>query len=330
MPYAPTVDDRSGMIMAAGIKNAGGSITDAITRSQQDAKRLKALRAMAVDGMGMDPEQVDKMDEGTLQGHLESVAVRNVMSQMQQREQQSQFATEDQAFQREAADRALADQDYTLQQRQAAARFMQDPAFSGVGPSGPVEQQFNPQSIMGAASRAGMDMSPRDVAVMMNQQGSPQFFNRGEADKATPIAPGFLRAVLGPNNAQIIPDMSEAGAAVAIKGPGGEDLGFGLPGRSGVTPLKTGGVTDKDQFNALQAEKRALISAKGRSVRTDHPVYDSAIAKIDEQLAGLQEEKPKAADPNARIAVIGPDGRRGSIPAAQWKDAESKGYKKAP
>jgi hypothetical protein len=296
MPYAPTVNDHSGALLAAGIMNAGGSITDAITRSQADAKRLKAIRAMAVDGLGMDPEQVDKMDEGTLQGHLESIAVRNVMGQMQERNQRQQFAAEDQQFQRAAAARAQTDADYQGEQRKAIQAMMAD--FNGVGPTGPVAPNMDPQSIMSSAARHGVAMDPATLARFM-QTGGDAFFNRGDADKATPIAPGFLRAVLGPNSAQIIPDMATAGTAVPITSPTGDALGYGLPGRSGVTPLKTGDVTDKDRFAALQAEKRALIAAKSRVFagkdNENWKAFDDSIAALDEELKQLQSGKAKPA-----------------------------------
>lgn len=295
MPYAPTVNNNSGQIMAQGIMGAGASITDAITKHTAETKKLKAYRAMAVDGLGLDAEEVDKMDLPTLEGKMQSLAVKNVMGQMQQRQQQAQFAQQDQQMQMDAAGRQKQEFDYQQQQRTAGAAMMKDPALNGVGPTGPVQPDFSPQNIMGAAARAGVVLDPEKVMAIMQRGGNTQkdFFTRAEADKATPLAPGFLRAILGPNQAQVIPDMSAAGKAVPITGPGGEDLGFGLPGRAGVTPIKTGDVTEKDQFTALQAEKRTLIAAKGKSSQSAAGAYDAAIAHIDGKLTELQAADKK-------------------------------------
>lgn len=331
MPFNPAQYDRSGLILAAGITGAANSIADKIDKTTAETKKLKAYRSMAVDGLGLDADEVDNMDLPTLEGKMQSLAVRNLMQGMAEKKQQMGFAAQDQGFRQAEATRAQANFDYQGQQRAAAHRMMQDGVFSGVGPTGPMQPDFSPNAFLGAAGRAGYDMSPHDIAQLMEagrRENAPAFFQRGDAEKAAPIAPGFLRAVLGPNTSQVIPDMTNAGAAVPITGPNGEDLGFGLPGRSGVTPLRSGEVTEKDQFTALQAEKRALIAAKGRSLPSAQAAYDAAIAELDKTLSGLKPGKGGAAAAGPAGAGAGEvvrltaDGRQAVF------DAKTKAFKR--
>lgn len=128
--------------LAGGITSAAGSIVKSIENHQSEAKRLKAFRAMAVDGLGMDAEEVDALDADTLQGKLQAVAVQSEMEKLQ-REQ------EDQAFQ-EA-------------QRAAGQRFQQQLAPLAPGMSGP-EQPLTPQRMMAAAADSGYQLDPRVFA----------------------------------------------------------------------------------------------------------------------------------------------------------------------
>jgi len=83
---------------------------------------------------------------------------------------------------------------------------------------------------------------------------------------------------------------ARAGNAVAITGPRGENLGVGLPGRSGVTPLQTGQVKDKDKYNRLSKQLNTLVDAQSRVSYnpTASSAYDKKIAAIAEQLADLE------------------------------------------
>lgn len=77
MPYNPGVVNRSGEIMAAGISGAFGTVADTITELSKRAREAKAYRTMAVDGLGMEPEAVDKMNLEELQGHMQGVALKS-------------------------------------------------------------------------------------------------------------------------------------------------------------------------------------------------------------------------------------------------------------
>jgi hypothetical protein len=132
--------------MGQGIMSAGNSISAAIEQHKAESKRLKAFRAMAVDGLGMDPEEVDRLDADTLQGKLQSVAVKSAISQ-QQREQE--------------------DQQYQQTQRAAGQQFQQRLAPVEIGPNQPI----TPERILGAASESGLALDPRIIAQFAEQNG---------------------------------------------------------------------------------------------------------------------------------------------------------------
>lgn len=89
----PIQPDVSGQILGAGISNAAlnaqGSLSQLIQQASATSKQAKAYRAMAVDGLGMDPDQVNRMSLPELQGHMQAMAVRT-----QQQETQARTARE--------------------------------------------------------------------------------------------------------------------------------------------------------------------------------------------------------------------------------------------
>jgi hypothetical protein len=89
------------------------------------------------------------------------------------------------------------------------------------------------------------------LRAIQTQQMEPMF-KPGETNFALPEVADFKRIPTGPNTSQLIYAPRTPGAAVPITGPGGEQLGMGLPGRTGITPLRTGQVTEQDQFKALE------------------------------------------------------------------------------
>ena len=89
IPIPPNV---SGQIMAQGISGATANIGDALTQYAGILKQTKAYRQMAVDGLGMDPHQVDRMSLPQLTGMLQGEALKrsNIGQQIMQQLQQSE------------------------------------------------------------------------------------------------------------------------------------------------------------------------------------------------------------------------------------------------
>jgi hypothetical protein len=70
MPYNPGVQPRGADYLFQGISQAGASVGEMIAQMKQRARQTTAMRSMAVDGLGMDPDQVDKMSLPQLTGTL--------------------------------------------------------------------------------------------------------------------------------------------------------------------------------------------------------------------------------------------------------------------
>lgn len=92
MPYAPGISYHGDQYLFQGISSAGQSLGEGIDQAIQRGRQLKAMRAMAVDGLGMDPDQVDGMSLPQLQGTLAGEALKrsNLGQQLQQQLTQSE------------------------------------------------------------------------------------------------------------------------------------------------------------------------------------------------------------------------------------------------
>lgn len=179
--YAPSVNDVSGQILAQGITGAAGSISDSITQAGALHKKLKAYRAMAVDGLGLDPEQVDKMSLGDLEGKFQAVALKSTVQQMM--EKKSAFD----ANQRANAEVARRTQpvgipsqggfnvnDFMMAQNLAPAGRALDPS-QFMQPAGPAQANvrmpaaLTDQDLLGIYARAGA-LDPQMVDTFIRQR----------------------------------------------------------------------------------------------------------------------------------------------------------------
>lgn len=124
------------------------------------------------------------------------------------------------------------------------------------------------------------------------------FFKPGDTNFALPSVPGYLRVPTGPNTSQILTDPNVSGKAVAITGPGGEALGFGLPNRGGVQPLPATGVRDKDKYERLSKQLDSLIGSQGKAItEAGRTAYQKQIDSVEAQIKELESattEPPKA------------------------------------
>ena len=126
MPYAPTVNDNSGQILAQGINQGVGSLADGIQRSIAERKKKeedrKAKEAVNAAGKGLFGEDFDVKDAKPEQyGQLIQMAQAKRDEPMRQAEQKFKQAQIDNF--------ALQAQ---LQQSEAARRLSDDAAFRGV------------------------------------------------------------------------------------------------------------------------------------------------------------------------------------------------------
>jgi len=76
---------RGDQYLFQGISGAGQSLGEGIEQMMTRLKQAKAMRTMAVDGLGMDPDAVDKMSAGEVQGHLQGAALKNQQAEAQAR-----------------------------------------------------------------------------------------------------------------------------------------------------------------------------------------------------------------------------------------------------
>ena len=79
----PIVPNRSGEILAQGVSGAASTIADTITQLSQRMRQTKAFRQMAIDGLNMNEEEVDRMSLPQLQGKMQGVALKSEQAQRQ-------------------------------------------------------------------------------------------------------------------------------------------------------------------------------------------------------------------------------------------------------
>lgn len=112
----------------------------------------------------------------------------------------------------------------------------------------------------------------------MQGEGAETFFNRNDPmAQDIPGLSGFKRVVTGPNTSQLLAAFGEEAKALPITGPQGEQLGYGLPTRSGVQPLKEPDkLTARDrlqdisrQISAIQRVPKPLRGASDEQLLTD-------------------------------------------------------------
>lgn len=274
-------------------------------QEQEEKDRARKFKALVEygDASGLVPkDKATTMDLDSLEGLLKGYAVKEAMDATRQKERAAGQVGPALSYYARATAPTTTNDDIGSYYDKTRT----EPGGDRIYPSGPPRMDSgNAMAEMlrqypDAASSPQMDNMLK--LLEYGREGTPKpgsepFYKRGDADSAFPISKGYRRVVLGPNQATVIPDMDTAGNAVPITGPGGEDLGFGLPNRSGVQPLNTGNVTAKDRFNALSNQKKELIKQKGAVAFSEKlsSAYDAEIAALDAELAALQSGgKPSA------------------------------------
>lgn len=333
MPYAPYAVNHSGMILAGGISSAGNSIVNRIDQHTAEMKRLKAFRAMAVDGLGMDPEQVDQMDADTLQGKLEAVAIRS---------------------QRERESAALQDQQYQQMQRHAGAQFQ-----AGLNTGQPV----TPQAMLSAAQQAGYQLPPNVLTQMMRENDAVNW----DQIMPHPFEVDGVKGVVGKSGQfQFLPQTTpESMQAIPVMDTDGNIVGMRVPtGKGGSAPLpKNNPKTLPDSYNSrLSLLQDELKTAQSTAAKTDDELKklklsgtrdyyqkaaqaalkaigdhvsrfqeqgyaDDKFWAAEKQRLGLSREGSQGGEGKATGRVtVSKDGKQFTVPAAQLEEARKQGY----
>lgn len=81
---------RGDQYLNQGISSAGQNIAEGIEGMTKRLRQTKAMRTMAVDGMGMDPDKVDNMTPEQIQGIMQGMAVKNANAEAAARVQMEQ------------------------------------------------------------------------------------------------------------------------------------------------------------------------------------------------------------------------------------------------
>lgn len=151
--------------LAQGISQAGQGLARGIEQMTGNLKKAKAYRTMAVDGLGMEPEAVDKMPLEELEGHFQAMAVKSAMEGQKQKRQAMQ---QEQDYNAEIARMMQPG----IQPDQPAGMIMADGGSPMPGEQGPESgvPAFSPQDMMRAAARHGQ-LSPEIALKFMAGAG---------------------------------------------------------------------------------------------------------------------------------------------------------------
>lgn len=355
MPYAPGVVDRSGEILAGGITSAANTISDTIDKYSQITRQTKAYRTMAVDGLGMDPDEVDKMSLPQLQGHMQGVAVKNA-----QAEQQAKIA--DLMSQRNERDSIG-----NWRQSQADASTRSNNNMSG----------FNQR--MSDFMQPGAGPSAMDAMTMNRLAGGAPGMGPVDAATANPsvggrLSPELVQQMMAQSNLSPAQMQDVAKAYQTMGGKATADnqpKPFSVNGIDGLYNPKSGNFvpspTNKtpgvielhDEDNNPTGVKGIYDAKKGKFVQIKapdsgelKPVIDpnskqpllgfgrDAAGKIHDFRTVMQKTMgtpvspgaspdtaaPAAAAPAATVRVKNAAGKIGTIPASQLKSALKKGF----
>lgn len=287
----------AGMVGGGGQGGGGGPMNFkqlAALGKTSDGLR-ETIRSMTPTVEGQDVKILGMTDEEWKHaGTYDKVNALGMYQQQQQMQAAEQGRRLGMLQYEQIARQVNADREFGLAMNRAQGRIGNETLAHGNGPVQPRPVGF---ADFAAAASPEAWQSTRNVGNLVDMARLAQ------ANERSPNSLGFqedpvsgLRFATWGNS--VLPsgmNPNKASEVVELTAPDGTKLGYGIRNRTGTQPVKTGAITAQDQFEALQAEKRALINAKGRSVKTDYPVYDAGIAQIDEQLKALQGGKPAAA-----------------------------------
>lgn len=182
---------RGDQYLFQGISSAGQGIAEGIEGMTKRLRQTKAMRTMAVDGMGMDPDKVDNMTPEQIQGIMQGMAVKNAQSEAQARVQMEKaHADYFQRFnQKQDAEGRFSDAVNQFMQPQPAAPMA--PGDQGP-PAPPTMPKLDPQTLMRLEAQAGT-LDPDKAMQYMKQMGggadadNPLIFDNTSVPNATVV-----------------------------------------------------------------------------------------------------------------------------------------------
>lgn len=210
-----------------GVSLLANSIGEKIKTTQLDAKKLKAYRAMAVDGLGLDAEQVDKLDLPTLEGKFQALSVKKTLAQLGLNEAQTQATLariEDAKKQRELQQAGQQRRERTAA---ALARVLGQavqtgaPAISPPGPfGGPVAPELPPR-----LDRNRLFAALQDNPEALADEGFAPRLNAlaalaGGEDGGAALVPGQSVPVPGADDHLFVPLSRGSGTVIKKTPPG--------------------------------------------------------------------------------------------------------------
>lgn len=354
MPYNPGVTNRSGEIVGRAITDAagkiGGSIVDAVDYHTREAKKFKALRAVAVDGYNMDPEEVDGMDPDELQGKLEGQVVKKHLAEQDRQAREQEMRMQQMAMalphQQQRQDFDAWEWAQKQQQAQHQEGFNRDvsgamstaDAMNVMGQAGGMATGVSvprvgitPDVIMGAAAK-NKALSPKDAMEMAERlQGGNMNYEEDPVSGMRFARSGRSVLPSGVNPAKVSPTPTnmtdaEGNPLTVFVNPRG-----GSPTIVRPKEAKDPNAVNTDDYTALLRQKGDLIKLKANLMtdKAQHPAIDAQVKEIDAQMARYGQTGKGAAAGGDKVMVISPDGKRGQIPKSQLGAAQKRGYKLA-
>lgn len=176
MQYNPGISYRGDAHIAQGQTAMWQSMGDLIKGSIAEHKKAKAYKTMAVDALGMDPEQVDKMSLAELEGTIQGVSLKNAQAEEARRAEL--FAQHQAERGQSQAFNANIEQMMTDAPRGGGAAPPGSELARMMGSQGAPPAQQDPEAMMlsaqrliGAAAKAGV-LTPELVQRFMQNDGS--------------------------------------------------------------------------------------------------------------------------------------------------------------
>lgn len=325
MPYAPGIQSDWSPLFA-GIASAGKNIASFLDKRKEENKRIqgldkgyKAIRDNMPEIMPghMSEEDFYLMDPKTRIATMEGLMGARTMKMADARQTAE--------LENMARDNTRADQQFNLNAEESNRR--------------------------GRATAADTELLMRFAGkARTNPNTMGAFLEAAGETPGSPMAAKTLEYILGHAAAAKI---DEGGnwqpEVVTRKDDSGKTVRFGLTGpkQAVVLPSESADADAKLRYGAqLRSQKRSLLAVLGDPTKTAgnpdiaQQIRDE-IGSIDAELTGLgmHTTAPAApapatgaggtAQPTARVKVIAPDGKVGTIPADQLDAAMKKGYRRA-
>lgn len=345
MPYNPGVVDRSGEILAQGITGATSSLSDTIERLGALHKQTKAYRTMAVDGLGMDPDEVDNMDLPTLQGKLQGVAIKGAADQrkaqiadlMSQASERQNIGMWRQAMAAKSNQQESRMGDFNQLMAGAGGGGAPDPSaatnmmLTGGGiPAGAGDStSLTPQQVQVMMGKAGLD--PDQMAKVasayktMGAGGSgadvmPRTANVGGTDVIYNPRTGNFQAKPNPGGAPVATDVLDADG-----NPTGQKVIPHANGK-GFTVIKPPGSTSPKLMPAIDGSTGKPIPGIYADDKGNfHSRQGNSLEQIKQLTGGDDAPAPAAND--GKVKMKNPKGVIGYVPKEQVEGAKKLGFK---